>query len=511
MNPEKAIIHKDFYRLFFKKERRALLGNKWSNFWILGSILFMTFLAIGFANGSLLYLQNKMKDPYVNWVDITVNYEVTESISEIKNDLNTLEIYEKFKLHNVTGYYNFSLFIYNHADSGAAKARGRSVEFDDPILSEIVINNKIPGNGFRSENEIGLIVTSSFLKEFQYPENATFILMHYINRDIPIPVIGIVNDLPGNSDFISTTFFYYNRFNPIDNPFNPLRDNKLSFIIHANEDQTIEFQDAVISYFQAEEKYRLFDPMPGYEPSDDFIGAYKLTVSFYPDQNINFLDSAYHDLLSSGVITKFNNYTRNYDYHSHLTKPEEYVRHDHLSVNFEDLNKIRDFSNYMFSKYEIQVDMAQIAAKENYNFISKLTRIISLILIGFSILSICLFLANLLKNHLEKIRMNIGTFKAFGLPIEVLQKIYIKAIFTVILSAMLVSLSIGWVFGISGGMRGILFLFNAPLEAGEQYYQLLHFWTLLCVVLILGVSLFVLYFTAIKIFRKTPGDLIYGR
>jgi hypothetical protein len=30
-------------------------------------------------------------------------------------------------------------------------------------------------------------------------------------------------------------------------------------------------------------------------------------------------------------------------------------------------------------------------------------------------------------------------------------------------------------------------------------------------VLILAVSLVVLYFTAIKIFRKTPGDLIYGR
>jgi hypothetical protein len=511
MNQEKAVIHKDFYRLFFKKERKALLGNKRSNFWILSSILFMTFLAIGFANGSLLYLQNKMKDPYVNWVDITVNYEATEGIAEIKKDLNTPEIYKEFSIHNVTGYYNFSLWMYNCNDSSAAKARGRSVEFMDPILSEIVINNKIPGDGFRSDNEIGLIVTAPFLREFNYPEKANFILMRYVDRDIPIPIVGIVDDLPGNCDFISTTFFYYNRSNPIENPFNPLRDNQLSFYINATENDVIEFQDAIISCLIKEEKYRLLDPMPSYEPSNNFLGGYNLTISFYPDQDINFLDSAYNDLLSSGVISRFKNYIRTYDYYSHLTAPKEYVRHDHLSVNFEDLNKIRNFSNYMFDKYEIQIDMAQVAAKENYNFISKLTRIISLILIGFSILSICLFLANLLRNHLEKIRMNIGTFKAFGLPIEVLQRIYIKAIFTVILFAMFFSLAVGWAFGIAGGMRGILFLFNAPLEPGEQYYQLLHFWTLLCVVLILAVSLVVLYFTAIKIFRKTPGDLIYGR
>ena len=511
MNQVNTPIHKDFYRLFFRKERRALLGNKRWNFWILCSILFMTFLAIGFANGSLLYLQDKMKDPYVNWVDITVNYEVSDDISEIKNALNEIDIYQSYSLKNVTGYYKFSLYFYSNADSSAVKARGRSIEFDDPILPEIFLNNALPGGGFRSENEIGLIVTKSFLKKFQYPENAHYVLMHYIDRNIPIPVVGIVKDLPGNSDFISTTYFYYNKSMYGDNPFNPLKDNRLNFYIDGNETETNEALNAIMDFLLNKEEYRALDPFATYEPVTDFLSGHEISISFDPDQNIDYLDLVYNDLMAAGVTAKFQNMVRNYNYHSLLTAPIEYKRYDQLAVNFEDLNMIRDFATYMFNKYEIQIDMAQVVAKENYNFVTKLTRIISLILIGFSILSICLFLANLLRNHLEKIRMNIGTFKAFGLPIKVLQKIYIQAIFTVIILAMFFSLFIGWLFGVSGGMRGILFLFKAPLENGEHYFQLLHFWTLLCVILILGVSLLVLYWTAQKIFRKTPGDLIYGR
>jgi hypothetical protein len=511
MNQSNVPIHKDFYRLFFRKERRALLGNKRWNFWILCSILFMTFLAIGFANGSLLYLQDKMKDPYVNWVDITVNYEVADDISEIKKDLNEIDIYQKYSLKNVTGYYNYTLYFYSYADSGSMKARGRSVEFDDPILSEIIANNTLPGGGFRSENEIGLIVTAPFLKKFQYPANSHHILMHYVDRDIPIPVVGIVKDLPGNSDFISTSYFYYNKSNYTDNPFNPLKDTRLTYYIDGSEAEANQVLDAVMGFLINSEKYKKYDPFPTYEPVSDFLSGFEISISFDPEQNINYIDTVHADLVKSGTLSKFKNVVRNYNYHSRLTAPTEYKRHDHLAVNFEDLNKIRDFATYMFNKYEIQVDMAQVAAKENYNFVTKLTRIISLILIGFSILSICLFLANLLRNHLEKIRMNIGTFKAFGLPIHVLQKIYIQAIFTVILVAMFFSLLVGWLFGVTGGMRGILFLFKAPLESGQHYFQLLHFWTLLCVVLILGVSLLVLYLTALRIFRKTPGDLIYGR
>jgi hypothetical protein len=46
-------IRREFVYLFYDKEGRALLGRKFGNFWFLILIFFLTFLAIGFANGSL--------------------------------------------------------------------------------------------------------------------------------------------------------------------------------------------------------------------------------------------------------------------------------------------------------------------------------------------------------------------------------------------------------------------------------------------------------------------------
>ena len=70
--------------------------------------------------------------------------------------------------------------------------------------------------------------------------------------------------------------------------------------------------------------------------------------------------------------------------------------------------------------------MGQIESRDNYNLVTNLTRILSVVLIGFSVLSISLFLSNIFKRHLEKIKMNIGTFKAFGIDNKTLQFIYFK-------------------------------------------------------------------------------------
>jgi len=63
-------IHKDFKKIFYKNEGVELNGKKRFNFWILFSILTITFIAIGFAAGSLKYLKKKMDDPYINWFNV---------------------------------------------------------------------------------------------------------------------------------------------------------------------------------------------------------------------------------------------------------------------------------------------------------------------------------------------------------------------------------------------------------------------------------------------------------
>ena len=69
----KHIKNNDYFKLFVYREGKVVLGKRLSNLWLLCSVLFVTFLAIAFSNASLSYLEFKMNDPFINWVDITKN------------------------------------------------------------------------------------------------------------------------------------------------------------------------------------------------------------------------------------------------------------------------------------------------------------------------------------------------------------------------------------------------------------------------------------------------------
>lgn len=238
------------------------------------------------------------------------------------------------------------------------------------------------------------------------------------------------------------------------------------------------------------------------------IRGYNITISFFPIPEQEKLTEIYDQLATSNEM-EGQQTVRNFKYKFYPTY--EYKNFDHLSVNFTSLDHIRQFQDYFSRRFNIQIDMAQIEAKENYNFVSKLTQIISLILIAFSVLSISLFIYNVLTRHLDKIKMNIGTFKAFGLSNLELKQIYFNIILFFVGSTVLVSLIVSWLFGTLRGLRLILSLLSRRLEEGESYFSLWNFWTLLSLVLILGVSALVSHYSIKRIMNETPGDLIYNR
>ena len=87
----------------------------------------------------------------------------------------------------------------------------------------------------------------------------------------------------------------------------------------------------------------------------------------------------------------------------------------------------------------IELDDAKVKEKENYLFLSKVTNIISTLLVIFSTLSVCLFIFNLLKSHLSKVKMNIGTFKAIGLTDKESRSIYFKIIILFLSASAIIS------------------------------------------------------------------------
>jgi hypothetical protein len=509
-------VHHDFVRLFFKKEGKELLGKKNKNLWVLVGILFVTFVAIGFANGSLDYLGEKMDDPFVNFVNIEIPMTKASNIQQIQYELNNDSLLkQEYFYQGVNGYNMVFLSCLGEnskGKKGTSTGIGRTIEINDPLMKEIIgEDNLISGRGFDSEYDLGLIVTKDFLSKLIYPPDASHayysVPAEWGERDtiFPLPIIAVVDELPGLSEFATTQNFKNQAMN---SAFNPVYTKSLLLFIKADSALALEFCNAVKKIVVKEEEFEKYEPeFDLLENRETYFDAYTLQISLW-NADTEVRKSLMASLEGSKYLKKYN--------FIQVFKPEQKAmrsvkRYDYITVNFESLDRIRDFRTFLADKYDLQIDMAQIKAMENYNFITKLTRILSLILISFSVLSICLYVSNLLSKHLEKIHMNIGTFKAFGIDDQTLQKTYIVMIYMFISIALMISLLGSWLFGISGAVRGLLSLFGFGLEKDQSYFNLFDYWTLYAVLAILIISFFVLCRSANRILLKSPGDLIYSR
>jgi hypothetical protein len=56
--------------LLLARETKEVVGKKGSNLWLLTLVLVATFACIAFSEGSMIYLKDKMEDPFTNWVSI---------------------------------------------------------------------------------------------------------------------------------------------------------------------------------------------------------------------------------------------------------------------------------------------------------------------------------------------------------------------------------------------------------------------------------------------------------
>ena len=61
---------KEHQYLLMQREGRIVIGKKAVNLWLLVAVLTATFLSIAFSAGSMVYLDDKMNDPYTNWLNV---------------------------------------------------------------------------------------------------------------------------------------------------------------------------------------------------------------------------------------------------------------------------------------------------------------------------------------------------------------------------------------------------------------------------------------------------------
>lgn len=526
------ILKNDYIRLFIKRESRVVLGKNNSTLWLLSVVLAVTFLAISFSNASLNYLSHKMEDPFINWVDIKNEYGEGNFIGlEYALDSDENKATYHYRDYQYDFYNTWMFFGRNSSNIQYLKCRffeDLNIPLVEAILSEdnVIKDWRISDLSALDENSIGMILTHEAMKKLGYDEAPAYInlMMHHLSSsdgygvsaaeygfevydgfvEVPFPVLAVVDRLPGNVDLISTAYLNQQRWNDIVHPFNlavhPEYADNLSYFITDNID--IKEFSKVVNLIANE------------------IAGVKLDVddkSFWTPEIINFrkgrfvvldcydeIDYEQWAAINKRIIEKFGdmNVYRVYAYEfcTYNLSTKAY-----LSVHFEDLDKLRDFENYVRDEFNVKIDMSQINAKENFNSVSTMGNILSALIIVFAIVCIILFIVNLLQSYFQKIKRNLGTFKAFGISNHDLISVYVLIMVGIVVAAIFISVSTTWLIQIVMHVCGVL------KDGAFDYLSLWSAKTICSIVVIVVAAVVTVHRVMKRLLKATPGDLIYDR
>ena len=521
----------DYLKLFLRREGKVVLGKNFSNIWLLTAVLTATFLAIAFSNGSLLFLADKMKDPFINWVDIK-NDNQNKAFSELEAELSSSSNADTYHYKDFEYGYEFSYFFFGKNDSDHEYLKCRffgqlNTDLVSAILSqENVINNMaVASIDDIPDNTIGVIITEKALNSLGYDKAPAYIDLYsystgadtlgiatFDNRGrAPLPVLGVVKRLPGNVDIISSSRFYQQNWNDV-HTFNlnkPRYAQSLCYFVPSDID-LLEFETDLETILKSKTAIPFKIDDEGFYPEDQF--SYKNHVPGNEREYASYIrivtDS---EIIPYDVIKETNDaiLTAYAEKDVHRLYPYIYDQGfsstgAYLSVHFNDLNAINDFQSFV-NGFGVEIEMSQINAKENFNSVRLMAGVLSWAMIVFAIICILLFIINLLQSYFQKVKRNIGTFKAFGISNRELISVYL------IIMAVLVTVSTIISFLLVLLIQSMLPVLGIMKEGVYNYLSLFSFKTWCSILIIFASSFYTVYKLMSNMLKCTPGDLIYER
>ncbi|MBL0257211.1 MAG: FtsX-like permease family protein [Bacteroidetes bacterium] len=524
-----------FTKLFIRNELRSLYGKKYVNYFILLFLTVFSLLVLGFANGTLNYIDLKLKDAFVNWVTIKIPWAQSgDRFQEIKEKLNEPANAQRYRYSSATSYPEFSMPIFDknsHDKYRVFSEKGRTIENGsppDPMLKDILsASNLVQGSVFRSTSDFGLIVSSQLLSNYHYSLNDRFLYVGFkifdghqdVYERIPVPIRAVVRSIPGKNLFITTNYFKMAYDQADGNTFDPqVHRNKICLYLAISEPEIPAITKDLRS--SVSEMKEFSEWSPGVDIVTDQsvdTGQSKIAeIRFSPEPEDTMVAGTFiRKLFSLQSMKKWEGRAIPYYDLSQFNEQLPELTDDILCINFNgDLDSIRSFKQFIFSlnkpeeKDVIELDDSAIREKENYNFMSKVTLIISFGLLFFAVFCIALFIMNVLRLHLLQVKMNLGTLKAFGLNNAETNQLYIKIMLLFVILVMIPGFTIAYFIGkLIDRMIGSFL----AMDQNYTYFQITDGLILGIILIIFLVSMLVTGLVARKILLKSPGDLIYNR
>ncbi len=537
----------DYLRLFIRREGKIVLGRHYSNVWLLTAVLVSTFLAIAFANGSLNYLNFKMNDPFIKWVDIK-NENNGAAFERLEQALGDSTKALQYHYRSYSYDYEYSYYFFGAADSVQVYLKCRFFDVENKDLIEAILDaeNRVVGLEPEevpniSDNSLGVFLTEKTLGRMGYKQAPAYIDLYQfspgaeelgfteVNRRVrvPVPVLGVVRRLPGSVDLVAFTNLYRQKFDEAKalNMNNEAYASSLCYFIPEEVD-AVEFDGRLQELLEARTEASFLIDDQSFDPKE--LYSYKNRVTEVDEDGYTYHYLGFRQVfvtdtlsLTPAVCAEVNRLIMDefgakgvrrifrYDYSTSGLPTGDY-----LSIHFDDLKMIKPFAEDVVNACELEIEMSQINAKENFHSVSVMAITLSVVMVIFAVICILLFITNLLQSYFQKVKRNIGTFKAFGISNQELRRVYM----TIMLSLVGISVAISLIF--VGLVQALLPVFNIVKGEGFGYLSLwrcdvIHtFPSLICVaavVIVLVSAAVTVRIVMNNLLSATPGDLIYDR
>lgn len=529
-------LFKEHQYLLMQRESRVVLGRKAVNLWLLVLVLTATFFSIAFSEGSRAYLEEKMNDPFTNWVNISLYQTKENDIEDVIKQLKTA--FDEDSVKNHFGFDGWQTEINASLNLVSTKDRWTlfstlyysdlSSDLIEAVLSEenVVAGCSVDPNDI-SGNSVGVIMTVESLQSLGYDLNNIPSFIDYYSKSVgadtlgiamlkdglyaraPLPLLAVVKRLPMNKEAVASKYLYKltGSTGGDDFPLDLNHENyakELYFFVPA--DVTDFDKEGLLAGMPANLRASLEDVLVAQERIQGQLKTWKngsvwrvYTKASTPQKTIS--------LIEQYVIRRFaqQGVVRVYSYNEDTLYGAIEMREDVLSAHFLKLDSIAAFEHYVKDISGLQIEMTQVNSKMNFGAVSNMANILTLAMIVFSITCIVIFVVNMLQSYFQKVRRNLGTFKAFGMSTEELIRVYVAIIVIIVTAALLVSLVL------TALAEGALLLTNVMKDGEYSWLIVENPMTVWAFVIILISTVLSVLFVMHRLLRQTPGNLIYDR
>ncbi|MBR6121717.1 MAG: ABC transporter permease [Prevotella sp.] len=523
---------KQYLKLLMEREAREVMGRGGQNLWLLTLVLVATFISIAFSEGSKIYLEDRMADPFTNWVSIKKATD-NERFNNFRDSLYLEENKKKFDYANVLmdQYNNYNISRHNGGVlylSARFFADVKSKLFGAILDENNIVNGCQVDTAVVQNNTMGFVITLDAVRRLGYAADSLPAYIEYFhgisdealvdkNLDslglnlydgkfcrIALPVLAVVRRLPNNVDMMSANYFYEQHHYAFTKPFDVV-SHEQQYLHHLiywvnQEIGVVQFENyvksivpdslkGVVQVFQSDDTYRAMKPWkPG------IMCEVKLGDERMPVQVFNQVDGA--------IARQYTTYQvcRVYDmeYENHPSP-----RSDFLSVEFNSLDHISEFEAFA-KEHKIDLEMENVHSKQNFNAVSKMAQVLTIAMVIFSIVCIIMFMVNMLQSYFQKVKRNIGTFKAFGMNGRELIQVYVIILVAIVSAGVLLALLITW------AVQGLLPVLGIEKD-GFNYLSLWNETTYVATAVIFVSTIVTVMWVMTRLLSQTPGDLIYDR